>query len=499
MKDLIIWKLVGACAWHCCVTTPVLFAAFVLSRLGSQTWLPGSLLSWSLTYAATLAVLLVQHKFLAVEDTAPKQDPSLVGKFVRLVFLQLGIVGGTAYAANCVVLLLATGLSSTLLLCLMSSSLEQENSATTSLPQICAMQSLCLSVLYTLSVLMRNKPFLMSPVIFQPRVLRVKKQFVRCLRCSTQLSVLSSVLGGFLAWHAGYSCSLALMIRLSFGCYICSLCWMLGEAVLSTVYTERVQLAPSSTQTLSKSWTDPISSKECLYQETALLDLLNLSEEQGTRNSGRRLAIFADESGAQGWSPVATAVLAEVKQFISILAATVPAPAAAKQAAANPHFILKKLAEDLDAAHKDWLAARLVQWRWNRVCLSLRTASALVCASFTEDKYGVVQTCDPNLSEVVQCLLSTTLAVQEYQRYLLTRSVWKAPGTSKILQLGSPVDQVNVTLLAIDDTCRRVMYQVTNQFGTKLGPLMANSKAAPLFGSTGDVKTLLSMFLHRMV
>lgn len=62
-----------------------------------------------------------------------------------------------------------------------------------------------------------------------------------------------------------------------------------------------------------------------------------------------------------------------------------------------------------------------------RVGWCLRSLSGLAAASRTEDRYGVVLLCAPNLADIVSSLLSLILVLQQYIKYTVSwgrRAVW---------------------------------------------------------------------------
>jgi hypothetical protein len=59
----------------------------------------------------------------------------------------------------------------------------------------------------------------------------------------------------------------------------------------------------------------------------------------------------------------------------------------------------------------------------------MRAVAALAAASRSEDRFGVLLLCEPNLADVVTTLLSATLALQQYGKAMV--SAGDGPGRQR--------------------------------------------------------------------
>lgn len=276
-------------------------------------------------------------------------------------------------------------------------------------------------------------------------------------------------------------------------------------------------------------------------QDLALLDLALLAEEVNPKTAWRRVALFADETGKAGWTPVATALLSELGDFVRALSAALPtvaADAAAKAAAAGGGGSSRGGAADTASAaaqHVQWnavkavagaakkaaskgggaskqqvLAAWHVQSRLHRTAWCLRALAALLCASFKEDRYGVVQLCEPSLPTVLAALLSARLVLQQYARYVGSAAGQQqhhhqAPSASLLagalsrLLLPRPpraLPPPPEAAARLEDVSKTCLYRVSSTFGpTSLLRVLQELKGAPLFGSASELSATLRGFL----
>jgi hypothetical protein len=166
-----------------------------------------------------------------------------------------------------------------------------------------------------------------------------------------------------------------------------------------------------------------------------------VSVAEGAPGRGaRRAALFADETGASGWTPVVRFCLAELADLGGVVAAgtggaAAEAAPAANGAASRGGVKWNALAGALRrgggsggagaAAAKAARDADVAEWalrgRFYRAAWCLRALAGLAAASLREDTFGVAQLSSPGLGDAVAGLLAAAGVLQAHVRAAAVR------------------------------------------------------------------------------
>eukprot|EP00878_Enallax_costatus_P032148 GHUV01035258.1.p1 GENE.GHUV01035258.1~~GHUV01035258.1.p1 ORF type:complete len:337 (+),score=102.80 GHUV01035258.1:564-1574(+) len=289
---------------------------------------------------------------------------------------------------------------------------------------------------------------------------------------------------------------------------LCVYCWSAGAHVLEVVFTERVAMAndddpqPTATLISAMKHTDPI------VQDWCLMDLAAVAEgAAGCRN--RRAALFADETGASGWTPLATYCLVELTQFVQVMSSALPSVLGTASSGNGMKWNSLQLTTTgaRSASRQQDLAMWHLQARYTRLCWAMRVISGLTAAAMKQDTYGLLQLSSPNLSDVLAVQLAVVMVLQAFLKH--TSSIPSKPRnrlgrliqritlrSSSSSSSAAPQQHVDTATCALLDTAKTCTYRITNTYGEVLSSVVAKSR--PLIGTSTESQTLLASFLaHR--
>jgi len=369
----------------------------------------------------------------------------------------------------------------------------------------------CLAALYSTQHLARCRDVLTYPVVQRHRYFRVKRRLPQVLLVSFKLGALALLLA---LLQARRLVAASALLQAALAASLCAAGWLLGHTMLQVVFTERHKLSQAGDPDPNRPLLQALSSDNPVVQDLALIDLACMTEEVGALACQRRAALFADETGRLGWTPVGGYLLSEVRDLVTALAAALPAisgeAAAAGTAGGKGHRVqwnMLSLSPSTGASllgREQDMAAWSVRSKYYRLGWCLRALSSLAAVSRKEDRYGVVLLCDPNLADIIMGLLSTILVLQQYTRITSMLSCRSSGALSRVLSqvadlLGGPphpsLQQVEHLASALEDTARGATYRVINAFGSSLKNSMREAKMKPAYGTPTDLNTLLAAFL----
>lgn len=517
------WKLLGVAAWH-----------LALYLLGATVWRAAAA-PWSqhflglfsfrdwllslLVYACSLAVLYTQRQVLTTLDVPPlyvsrlgwggKSWPSLLISRCIIRRRKLRDVADVAlfYAACC--------FSACAGLYLLQPAGGSSSSKAGVQPLL--VYGSTLGLLYGIGYLIRGKSVLSFPILQRHRYFRIKQRMRALVKSSLVLPSLAlgpaAALSALLAPAAAMSQQqqqryewggAAGVLGLWRAGLLCCYAWAAGGHMLEIVFTERVAMAadddpqPTAPLLAALQHTDPI------VQDWCLLDLAAVAEgAPGARS--RRAAIFADETGANGWLPISRYCLAELRDFVAVLAGALPSLQGAAAAGSGVKWNALQLsaAGGRPASSAQDAALWHLQARYCRVVACMRALSGLAAAAFTSDRYGVLHFSSPGLGEVLAAQLGVVAVLTAFTRHSSSIPVRPASAAARLLQritsggsaagAGGPQQHVDAAACALLDTAKTCTYRLTNTYGEVLMSVAA--KQPPLVGTAAEAQALLASFL----
>ncbi|KAI8475411.1 MAG: hypothetical protein J3K34DRAFT_484678 [Monoraphidium minutum] len=434
-NDLVAWKFIGAASWHT-----------GLFSLGSAVWhlaaaprstLPGGLLSpaaWlagAALYATSLLVLYAQRRLLSSSDVPPVHAPRLgltAATWAGLAAARCALRGRRAAdAAAAAALYGAAALSGAAGVAgLAGGAAEGVRGGTRWLLGYGA----CLGLLYAVIYLISAGNVLCYPVVQRHRYFRVKQRLRAAARSALILPTLAAAAALVLppllpaplraappaaglaaaAWRAGV---------------LCAFVWACGAHVLEVVFTEPVAFAADGDSDPTRPLLAALRHPDPLVQDWALADLASVAEAAPGRG-GRLAALFADETGANGWGPLVSYCLLELSDLSAVLAAAAAPPAAPPGKGGAPPAGVRWNAGAARGgrgggggggpSREQLLAAWHLRGRYYRTVWCLRALSGLAAASLRLDCFGVAQLCSPGLGDASAGLLGAAGALQAHVR-----------------------------------------------------------------------------------
>lgn len=241
---------------------------------------------------------------------------------------------------------------------------------------------------------------------------------------------------------------------------LCVYGWAAGGHVLEVVFTEAVALAadddpaPTAPVLAALQHKDPVVQVRCVdntracrspavravptqvlhatsphmptpalpthhcSQDWVLRDLVCVAE--GAAGAGaRRAAMFADETGAAGWVPLSRYCLAELADFVAVMAGALPSVAGAAASGSGVRWnVLQLTAGGARAASQRQDAAMWhLRARHGRLVLCMRVLAGLAAAGLAQDRYGLLQLAQPNLGDVLVALLGVVSVLSAYVKH----------------------------------------------------------------------------------
>jgi hypothetical protein len=148
------------------------------------------------------------------------------------------------------------------------------------------------------------------------------------------------------------------------------------------------------------------------------MDLAAVAEgAPGARS--RRAAIFADETGANGWLPISRYCLTELRDFVGVLAAALPSLQGVAAAGSGVKWNALQLsaAGGKPASSAQDSALWHLQARYCRLVWCMRSLSGLAAAAFTADRYGVLHFSSPGLGDVLAAQLGVVAVLSAFIRH----------------------------------------------------------------------------------
>jgi hypothetical protein len=140
----------------------------------------------------------------------------------------------------------------------------------------------------------------------------------------------------------------------------------------------------------------------------------------------RRAAIFADETGANGWLPLSRYCLTELRDFVAVLAAALPSLQGAAAAGSGVRWNALQLsaAGGKPASSAQDAALWHLQARYCRLVCCMRALSGLAAAAFTADRYGVLHFSSPGLGDVLAAQLGVVAVLSAFIRHSVSGWLW---------------------------------------------------------------------------
>jgi len=367
---------------------------------------------------------------------------------------------------------------------------------------------LCLGCTYTLMHLSRCCNVLAYPTIHRHRAYQLRQRLPGCLLAGARVALTALLV----ALALGHRCpgGVAGLVTHWAAAALAAAGWLLGSAALEVVMTEPLRLERGA------AWREPASAcmellaggQGCM-QELALQELCALAEGQTPSAFSARAAVFADDTGRTGWSPMAGFLLAEARDWAvaASAAAAPPSTVAPTTGRAPPRqwnavplsgaLGLRSVSRAAD------LAAWTVRAKYQRLAFCVRALSALAAASRGQDRYGVVLMADPVLGDVVVGLLAVVIAAQQYAKAAtLQASRPSALGSAlrRLVELaGQPahvsLQQGDGCAAAVEDLTRGCATRLVLAFGPSLRTALKTAKLKPAAGTSTELTALLSSLL----
>eukprot|EP00879_Flechtneria_rotunda_P014357 GHRR01014997.1.p1 GENE.GHRR01014997.1~~GHRR01014997.1.p1 ORF type:complete len:378 (+),score=149.63 GHRR01014997.1:235-1368(+) len=373
--------------------------------------------------------------------------------------------------------------------------------------------------MYAVTYLIRGKSMLSFPTLHRHRYFRIKQRLRAVARTCLILSttaLLASLATNWLllppqtpllsAW-GGWTGVLGLWRAALLAVWA----WAAGGHVLEVVFTERVAMASDDDLQPTAPLLEALQSKDPMVQDWCLMDLAAVAEgAAGCRK--RQAAVFSDETGSSGWIPIARYCLTELKDFVAVMSAALPALQGRTAGSGGGKGGMKWNVLQLSAAggrtvnRSQDMALWHLQARYHRLAWSLRILSGLSAAGLRLDKYGVLQLSTPGLSDVLTTLLAVVTVLQAFIKD--TSSIPSQPGTAtarlldKLIGSGSSSGgaaqsqqqhHVAAAACALLDVAKTCTYRVTNTYGAVLASVVAQSKSP--IGTSAQAQALLKGFL----
>ncbi|KAF8064689.1 uricase [Scenedesmus sp. PABB004] len=417
IAETVQWKLAGAAAWH-----GALFA------LGAAVWHAvarscggapplGAAGSTLLVYAGMAAVLVAQRRLLTTLDVPPlrvprlgwggKAWPSLLLARCLLRRRRLRDVADVLafYAA-------VLGSAAAALALLAPRGARAPGSAL-------ATYGAALGLLHALGYLLRGCNVLSFPILQRHRYFRLKQRMRAIARSSLLLptAALLPALAASAALRQPWA-GWAAWAGLWRGGVLAAYGWAAAGACLEVVFTERVALASDDDPAPTAPLLAALAHPDPLVQDWALMDAAAVAEG-GPGCGARRAAVFGDETGAGGWVPLSRYCLAELTDFVAVLAAALPSLAGAAAGGGGVKWNALQLSSAGGRAAS--AAADTALWHLQARCVRLgwcmRILSGLAAAALTADTYGLLQLARPGLAEVLAAQLGVVAALQAFVKH----------------------------------------------------------------------------------
>lgn len=387
------------------------------------------------------------------------------------------------------------------------------------------LHGLSLSSLYALQHLGRGRNLLFYPEEGQTRsrMTKIKEKLhptalVSAAKLSGLTALLTTFLPTFILHTSTFSSALILSFKFLIPSFAACLLALSAQAIVEVIWTmerkKSVRDLMNRSTTCSQVLLAGLSSKSPLIQDIALSELTTVAEDMSSTNSlaTRNALVFSDETGRNGWTPVISFLIAEVKEVtdkISVL--FLKASSSAQPLAPNAYTkpwnggaIAAKSSTASSKAKDQKEASWCISSRYHRTSWCLRSLSALAAASRHEDRFGVVLLCEPSLAEVVATLASSALALGEYSRSQPSEKTRAGRGSLReTIEKGielvclpvTPTLGVDVEELALslEKVAIEGLRRVCKSFGEGLLTMEALAKAKP--SSSDDVMALLKRII----
>eukprot|EP00882_Tetradesmus_deserticola_P023706 GHRQ01025812.1.p1 GENE.GHRQ01025812.1~~GHRQ01025812.1.p1 ORF type:complete len:352 (+),score=189.39 GHRQ01025812.1:92-1147(+) len=282
--------------------------------------------------------------------------------------------------------------------------------------------------------------------------------------------------------------------------------WGAGAHMLEIVFSERVVMAAADDPQPTGPLLAALQHPDPIVQDWCLMDLASVAEGAPGAAS-RRAAIWADETGANGWLPISRYCLAELRDFVGVLAAALPSLQGAAAAGSGVKWNALQLsaAGGKPASSAQDAALWHLQARYCRLVWCMRSLSGLAADAFTADRYGVLHFSSPGLGDVLAAQLGVVAVLTAFIRHSSSIAVRPASAAARLLQRlssagsggacanGGPQQHVDAAACALLDTAKTCTYRLTNTYGEVLASVVVKYK--PLVGTVGEAQVLLDSFL----
>ncbi|KAJ9527467.1 hypothetical protein QJQ45_025791 [Haematococcus lacustris] len=567
--ELQLWRLAGAATWHA-LFYGTLCAAWTLTlpRPSPGSWFSlASISTYTFLYSLQLLVFMLHHLASSSTEPQPLHVPQLW-------------LPNTSWAAQALSRLLLRDRSVTALLrvaglaastCIAAPAFLYAHSqlhygGTPAAPRLatCVGYGLALGLVYTTQHLVKCRDVLQLPPIHRHRYFKMRQQLPAVLGASLRLALCCLALLLASSWLPPQPSAsplalegvrpLSTLLQCS---WLLLAGWLLAPVALDAVFSEPwqpqdqqgggsgagggsggQQQAAWGVEAVGESGAGlaalarALGSDSSLVQVLALQQLAWLCEGRGPRFSALRSAVWADDSGRSGWTPLATFLMVEVRDMVAAVAAALPACAGD---ASRP----KPSAGGAQVVRRAWNAtsallsgavgggagqgARPDTWAQGRAAWTLRSRlyrqgsrarpglrfvvralSGLCAASRLEDTYGCVLLSSPGLGEAVQGLLAAVLALQTYARLTAAARARRSGRAERLLMaltwLTGP--QPHATLLkaevaayTLEQEARRGVQAVAAAFGPSLLAVVKESPVKAAYGSPPELTALLASML----
>jgi len=380
---------------------------------------------------------------------------------------------------------------------------------------------LMLGLLYTIQHLARCRDVLAYPSVHRHRYFRLRRQMPALLFSSLRIAAAALAITAATGRVLPEGGAVGLITTLHAG-WLCAMGYVLGAELLQIVFTERLNLGTlgSSTAPVSAALRpalEALAIPNAVVQDQVLQELALVAEGSGRSDAAWRATVFADETGATGWTPLAGFLLTELREFVGQVAAALPATAADARTvaaatsggkspapmqwnvlSASPTTGLRGVSKGQDNA------AWVVRANFHRLGFCIRALAALGASSRAEDRYGVVLLCQPALADVLVALLSCVSALQAYSRLVSSMTSRSVGPAARALQgvmdaVSAPahptLHQVEYCAYALEDLARASVYRLVRAFGPSLKATLSELRTKPPHGTPADAAALLASFL----